>query len=125
MKKTAVQIIIAYAFHAIIIFLDFLLLHHYQDSMIIIAMALDIAYLIYWIVLYRKSHMPWLVYLNFLIGSAVEGSLYWWGLTSTDHRPFDGDWGQLTLLIFLAIHAILLGIANLVLWIIEMRRKKQ
>lgn len=124
MKKTVPQIIIAYVFHTIIIVLDFLLMSDYQDGLMFTVMALDIAYLIYWIVMYRKSHMPWLVYLNFLIGSGIEAALYWWGLTSTDHRPFQGGLVQLTLIIFLVLHALLLGIANLVLWIIEIRRRK-
>lgn len=125
MKKTIANIIIAYAFHAIIIALDFQLMHHYPDGLMFTVMALDIVYLIYWIVLNRKSHMPWLVYLNFLIGSGVEAALYWWGLTSTDYRPFKGGLVQLTLIIFLALHALLLGIANIVLWVLELRRNKK
>ena len=124
MKKTVVNIIIAYVFHAVIIMLDFRIMRDYPDGLMYTVMALDIVYLIYWIVLNRKSHMPWLVYLNFLIGSGVEAALYWWGLTSTDYRPFKGGLEQLALLIFLAIHAALLGIANLVLWSLEIRRRK-
>ena len=125
MKKTIANIIIAYAFHAIIIALDFRIMHNYPDGLMYTVMAFDIVYLIYWIVLNRKSHMSWLVYLNFLIGSGVEAALYWWGLTSTDYRPFKGGLEQLALLIFLAIHAALLGIANLVLWILEIRRREK
>ena len=124
MIKTAAHIIIAYAFHAIIILLDFLLMSDYQDGLIFTVMALDVVYLIYWIVLNRKSHMPRLVYLNFVIGSGVEAALYWWGLTSTDHRPFNGDLEQLFLIIILAVHAALLGIANLVLWVLGKQRNK-
>ena len=125
MQKFKLQMIIAYAFHAVIILLDFQLMHHYPDGLMFTVMALEIAYLIYWIVLNRKSYMPWLVYLNFLVGSGGEAELYWWGLTSFDHKPFDGGLVQLTLIIFLALHALLLGIANLVLWVIEKRRRKK
>ena len=125
MKKTITNIIIAYAFHAIIIVLDFFLMHHYQDGLMFIVMAMDIAYLIYWIVLNRKSHMPWLVYLNFLIGSGIEAALYWWGLTSTDYRPFKGGLVQLTLIILLVLHALLLGIANFALMLVNRHRKNQ
>ena len=124
MKKTVANIIIAYVFHAVIIMLDFLLMSDYQDGLMFTVMALDIAYLIYWIVLNRKSHMPWLVYLNFIIGSGVEAALYWWGLTSTDGKPFKGGLVQIAFVFFLVIHAALLGIANLVLWALEIRRRK-
>ena len=124
MKKLVANIIIAYAFHAIIILLDFRLMRDYPDGLLYTVIALDIVYLAYWIILNRKSYMPWLVYLNFLIGSGVEAALYWWGLTSTDYKPFKGGLVQLTLIILLAIHALLLGIANLVLWIIDKRRTK-
>ena len=124
MKKTVANIIIAYVFHAVIIMLDFLLMSDYQDGLMFTVMALDIAYLIYWIVLNRKSHMSWLVYLNFIIGSGVEAALYWWGLTSTDGKPFKGGLVQIAFVFFLVIHAALLGIANLVLWALEIRRRK-
>ena len=125
MKKTVANIIIAYVFHAVIILLDFLLMRNRPGTLLLLVMALDIGYLIYWIVLNRKTYMPWLVFLNFLIGSGVEAALYWWGLTSTDQRPFYGQWEPMTLIIFLIIHALLLGIANFVLWLLEIRRKKQ
>ncbi|MCH5255905.1 MAG: hypothetical protein J1D87_01380 [Lachnospiraceae bacterium] len=119
MKEKKVQIIIAYLYHAFFILLGFILMMDAPDALLTIAIVADILYLVYWIVLNRRSHMPWIVYLHFVIGSAVEIILNWFGIIPADGWMMS-DMGQAIYLLFvLPIHAAIILIVNLVLWILE------
>ena len=123
MKDKKIQIIIAYVYHMIFILLGFLLMQSSYDALLVISAIAGIFYLIYWIVLNRKSHMEWIVYLNFVIGTVIELLLNGFGII-----PRDGGWfsglAQLFYMFLLVIHVAALGIANLILYLVNKWRHK-
>lgn len=96
----------------------------YVDALLTVSIAVDIAYLVYWIVLNRKGHMSWIVYQHFLIGSAIELMLNWFGIIPEDVGLFFTGLGQFVYIYLLLIYAALIGIVNLILWLIDKRRNK-
>ena len=123
MKENKIQIIVAYVYHAIFVLLGFLLMQSSYNALLIISVIAGILYLIYWIVLNRKGHMAWIVYLNFVIGTVIELLLNVLGII-----PRDGGWfsglAQLFYMFLLLIHVATLGIANLILWLVDKWRRK-
>lgn len=125
MKDSKIQIIVAYVYHAIFILLGFLLMQSSYNALLVISMIAGILYLIYWIVLNRKGHMAWIVYLNFVIGTVIELLLNGFGIIPRDAGWFSGL-AQLFFMFLLVIQVAALGIANLILWLIDKwRHKKQ
>ena len=125
MKNKIIQIIIAYVYHAFFIVQAFLMMQHYPDSVLITFAVIGILYLIYWIAMNRKGYMPWSVYLHFLVGAAINVLLNYTGIIPEDSGFFSGL-GQFFFIIFLLIDAALLGVVNLILWLIDklIRQKK-
>lgn len=122
MKENKFQIIVAYFYHAFFILMCFMLLQNYVDALLTISIIADIVYLVYWIILSkkRKSYMPWIVYLHFVIGSAIEVMLNWFGIIPEDSGWFSGL-GQLFYILILLIYTILIGIVNLIFWLMGRR----
>lgn len=122
MNKKMIHIVTAYLFHFILIVMSFFMMRSYYNTLQIIFMVLGILYLIYWIVCNRKSYMPWSVYLHFVVGVLIEILLNESGII-----PEDGGWfsglGQFFYVIFVIVHAIVIGLTNLVLYGIAKRRK--
>lgn len=118
-KKT--NIIIAYAFHVVFIVMSFLLMQDYYDTLQIIFCILGSIYLICWIIGNRKNYMPWSVYVHFTVGTIVQILLHASGVI-----PKDGGWfsglGQLLYIIFLVGHTLLLGLFNLIPYIIAKKK---
>ena len=123
-KENKIQIIIAYAYHAIFILLGFLLMQYYNNAMLSSFVIAGILYWIYWIVLNRKGHMAWIVYLNFVIGAVIELLLNGFGIIPEDGGFFSGL-AQFFYMIMLVIQVAVLGITNLILWLIDKRRHKK
>ncbi|MCH5250531.1 MAG: hypothetical protein J1E98_11385 [Lachnospiraceae bacterium] len=123
MKEKKVQIIIAYLYHAFFILLGFMLMQEYIDGLLTTAVISDIVYVLYWIIfnINRERYMPWVVYMHFVIGSAIEVMLNWFGIIPEDNAPFVP--GQLLYILLLLIHAALIGIVNLVLWQRKIERR--
>lgn len=115
MNKTIFQTMIAYAYHAIFIFLAFLLMNHYYDAMFLITFIAEAIYFIYWIAVNRKTYMPWIVYLHFLIGAIVELVLHWRGIIPGDGGFLPGL-AQFCYIWVLVIYVVMLGVANFILW---------
>ena len=67
--------------------------------------------------------MSWSVYTHFCVGVIVQIIFNWTGII-----PKDGGWfsglGQYLYVIVLIIHAVLIGIANLVLYFVDKKRKR-
>lgn len=123
-KENKIQIIIAYVYHAIFILLGFLLMQNYCDAMLSSFVIVGILYWIYWIVLNRKGHMAWIVYLNFVIGTVIELLLNGFGIIPEDGGFLPGL-AQLCYMYLLVIHIAVLGITNLLLWLIDKWRYKR
>ena len=124
MKENKIQILVAYAYHAIFILLSFLMMQNDYNALQMSAVIAGILYLVYWIFLNRKGHMAWMVYLNFAIGTAIEITLNWFGIIPEDGGLFFPGLAQFFYIIILLIHVALLGIANLILWLIDKQRRK-
>lgn len=123
-KENKNQIIIAYAYHVIFILLGFLLMQSSYDALQTMSVVAGILYWIYWIVLNRKGHMAWIVYLNFVIGTVVELFLNGFGIIPEDGGFFPGL-AQFFYMVIIVIQVAVLGITNLILWLLEKRRHKK
>ena len=88
----------------------------------VIFIITGIIYFIYWIIVNRKGYMPWIVYLHFAIGTVIELILNWYGIISGDGGFFPGL-TQLVYIFLLLFHVAALGIANLILWMIDKARR--
>lgn len=122
MQNKTIHILIAYIFNVVLIVMSFFMMKSYYDSLMIIFLILGILYILYWIVCNRKSYMPWVVYINFGIGVLSQLFLNYFGII-----PKDGGWfsglGQFFYIIFVAGHAVIVGVINLILYMIAKRRK--
>ena len=123
MNKKFLHIVTAYLFHIILIVMSCVMMHSYYDTLQIIFLVLGILYLIYWIVCNRKSYMPWIVYFHFGVGALIQILLNECGII-----PEDGGWfsglGQFFYVIFVIVHAVVIGLTNLVLYGIAKRKKR-
>lgn len=124
MKNKKIQILAAYVYHAVFILLGFLFILPHPVFLLKTFTAVSILYLIYWIVLNRKGHMAWAVYLNFVIGTIIEAFFYFLGIMPMETGIF-ANLGHAFYLIFLFIFTVVLGIANLILWLIDKHRHKK
>ena len=122
MNKKSMNILIVYAFHVVFIVMSFLMMQHYYDGLQIVFWVLGSIYLIYWIISNRKTYMPWSVYVHFVVGSLVQILLNNSGIILKDSGWFSGL-GQFFYIIFLIGHTLLLGLANLILYVIAKRKK--
>ncbi len=116
------QIIVSYIFHAVFILLGLLMMRKHSDILLLIAAVADVLYLLFCITVNRKTHMPWAVYVHFLIGTAVEFVLNLSGIIPYDEQLLMSGMSQLLYLLMLTLLTLLLGFSNLVLWLIH--RKK-
>ena len=125
MKNKKIQILAAYVYHAVFILLGFLLILPYPLFLLWTFIAVGILYLIYWIVLNRKGYMGWAVYLNYVIGTVIEAFFYFLGIIPKETGMF-ANLGHAFYLILLFIFTVVLGIVNLILWLIDKcQHKKQ
>ena len=121
-EKKWIQIVIAYVYHVLFILLGFLLMNSEYNVLQVIFIITGIIYFIYWIIINRKGYMPWIVYLHFAIGTVIELILNWYGIIPGDGGFFPGL-AQLVYIFLLLFHVAALGIANLILWMIDKARR--
>lgn len=121
MKKTSVQMTIAFLYHAVFILLSFIVMRH--DCGIVLGWSFisAVAYLIYWIVIYRKSYIPWSVYGCFIVGTAVEAALNLKGIIPPDSGVF-GGLGQAIYVYLIVLEAIVIAVVNVILYVINKYR---
>lgn len=124
MNRKKANILMAYAFHVVFIVISFLMMQHYYDRLQTIFCVLGSIYLIYWIIGNRKNYMSWSVYVHFTVGTLVQILL-----NSSGVIPEDSDWfsglGQLIYVIFLVGHTLLLGLVNLILYVIAKKKNNK
>ena len=121
MRSKRIHIIIAYIFHLVLIVMSFFMMESYYDSMQISFICFGILYIVYWIICSRKRYMPWAVYFKFCVGGLGQILLNYCGII-----PEDGGWfpglGQFFYMIFVVAHAVIVGIINLILYVITKRK---
>ena len=81
-------------FHAVLIVLGFFVLHEAADGFLVTAGILSIVYLIFYIIVNRKTYIPWILLLHHLIGSAVQILLHYFEIIPSDGGMFFAGIGQ-------------------------------
>lgn len=123
MNKKSIHILIAYIFNIMFIVMSLLMMRSYYDSLQIAFIVLGVFYIIYWIICSRKSYMPWSVYLNFLAGVLAQVLLNRFGIIPEDSGLFSGL-GQFFYVLFVIAHATIVGVVNLILFVIAKRKAR-
>lgn len=123
MNKKSIHILIAYIFNIMFIVMSLLMMRSYYDSLQITFIVLGVFYIIYWIICSRKSYMPWSVYLNFLAGVLAQVLLNRFGIIPEDSGLFSGL-GQFFYVLFVIAHATIVGVVNLILFVIAKRKAR-
>ena len=123
MNKKSIHILIAYIFNIMFIVMSLLMMRSYYDSLQIAFIVLGVFYIIYWIICSRKSYMPWSVYLNFLAGVLAQVLLNRFGIIPEDSGLFSGL-GQFFYVLFVIAHAMIVGVVNLILFVIAKRKAR-
>ena len=118
------QIIYCYIFHALLILLGLLLLSHYVDSFLFSVAVVYGVYLVFCIILNRKSYVPWTLLLHHAIGFAFEFFLHHTEVIPPD-SGFFGGLGQIIYIWSMLPYLALLALINLILFIIYKARGKQ
>lgn len=123
MNKKSIHILIAYIFNIMFIVMSLLMMRSYYDSLQIAFIVLGVFYIIYWIICSRKGYMPWSVYLNFLAGVLAQVLLNRFGIIPEDSGLFSGL-GQFFYVLFVIAHATIVGVVNLILFVIAKRKAR-
>ena len=118
------HIVIAYIFHLVPIILGFTAGRDRFHFMGFCSIFGTIAYIIYWCRANRKQFLSWAVFVHFLIGAAAQILLNHSEIIRPDGGMFPGL-GQYFYIIYVAVSAGLVGITNLILWLIDRKRKKK
>lgn len=109
-----INIAVALAYHVLFIGLAAVLMSENCVILLDIALAADAIYLIYWIVGRIKTYMPWIVYIAFTVGGAIEVVLNFLEIIPLDNK---GGWfagiGQYLYEMMVIAFVILLGVVNL------------
>lgn len=121
MKNKIIHIVIAYVFHIVFIVKSFVMMQQNYDILQIAYIVLGIMYLIYWIICNRKSYMTWDVYCHFAAGAVLQFLLNTCGVIPADGGFFSGL-GQFAYAMLVVIHAVLVGLTNLILYVIYKKR---
>lgn len=124
MKRTLPHIIIAAVFHLILIAMGFLPMRDRFDLMSVVLLGGTVIYIIYWCIVNRKQFLSWLVFLTFLLGSVLQIVLNYAAIIPTDTGLFSG-FGQFFYTVYVVGAALLVGITNLILWLIDRHRRKK
>ena len=122
MNNKLIHIIIAYIFHIISIVMSIEMMKQDCNQLLITFIVMAIVYLIYWFIYNRKSYMPWIVYFNFLVGAVTQIILNNNGVVPEDGGMFSGI-GQFFYVVLVVVHAAIVGIMNLILFMIDKKRK--
>ncbi|SCW55991.1 hypothetical protein SAMN02910456_01858 [Ruminococcaceae bacterium YRB3002] len=102
---------IAYVYHVIFIILGFILMEDHPFVMMGIAAGAGLIYWIYWIAVSRRSYMPWIIFLHFVIGTAVEAVLNWFSIIPNDGGELPGA-GQFLYIALIVLQTVALMAIN-------------
>ena len=122
-KRTLVQSIIAYIFHAVFLVLTFIMMPENTWAIICAGFFGGLAYWILMIISNRKTHMPWLAYVNFLIGGAVHIGLNLLHIVPRDNSGNPGLGQNVYCGVMIAV-VVAVGVTNLMMQAFEEAHKK-
>lgn len=123
-KRKAIHIVIAYMYNIVFILMSFAMMKSYCYDLQITFLVSGVLFLIYWIICSRKSYMPWCVYGNFLIGAFAQILLNYYEVIPPDAGLFSGL-GQFFYVIFVIALALIVGLVNLILFVIAKKKNKR
>lgn len=118
------HILIACLFHLVPITLGFISGSNRFHFMGLCAIIGTIAYIIYWCRVNRKQFLTWAVFVFFLIGAAVQILLNHKEIIQPDGGFMPGL-SQYLYIIYVQVSLVLVGITNLILWLIDRNRRKK
>lgn len=124
MTKKLFNTLLSFVFHAVFIVMSYFMMQSDFGNLQIAFIIAGIIYLLYWIISNIKSYMPWIVYLHFSIGAIIQIILNNCGFIPEDAGFLPGL-GQLFYCVLVAALVLLLGLANLILFIIDRYRKRK
>ena len=121
----AKQSILVSCLHALMIVLAFFMMERESDVYVFIGLAVWGIYLIAFICINRKSWMPWLSMLVFMLGTVLELALHWFGVIPAERSDFfAGGWNQVLYFFGLIAYSFVLVLLNLLLWLAHYHRSK-
>ena len=124
MKRKSVHILIPYVFHLLLIAIGFLDIPDRFDIMTVILLAGTLLYIVYWSIVNRKRFYSWMFFLHFLVGATLQVVLNLTQVITPDGGFFTGL-GQLFYAFYVIGAELLVGITNLVLWLLDRHRRKK
>ena len=121
----AKQSILVSCLHALMIVLAFFMMERESDVYVFIGLAVWGIYLIAFICINRKSWMPWLSMLVFMLGTVLELALHWFGIIPAERSDFfAGGWNQVLYFFGLIAYSFVLVLLNLLFWLAHYHRSK-
>ena len=121
----AKQSILVSSLHALMIVLAFFMMERESDVYVFIGLAVWGIYLIAFICINRKSWMPWLSMLVFMLGTVLELALHWFGIIPAERSDFfAGGWHQVFYFFGLIAYSFVLVLLNLLFWLAHYHRSK-
>ena len=124
MKRNQPHIISAAVFHLLLIAMGFLPIRDRFELMSVVLLGGTVIYIVYWCIVNRKQFLSWLVFLTFLLGAVLQIILNYAEIIPTDTGLFSGL-GQFFYTVYVVGAALLVGITNLILWLIDRHRRKK
>lgn len=119
------QSILVSCLHALMIVLAFFMMERESDVYVFIGLAVWGIYLIAFICINRKSWMPWLSMLVFMLGTVLELALHWFGVIPAERSDFfAGGWNQVLYFFGLIAYSFVLVLLNLLFWLAHYHRSK-
>lgn len=119
------QSILVSCLHALMIVLAFFMMERESDVYVFIGLAVWGIYLIAFICINRKSWMPWLSMLVFMLGTVLELALHWFGIIPAERSDFfAGGWNQVLYFFGLIAYSFVLVLLNLLFWLAHYHRSK-
>lgn len=123
MNNKKINIIIAYIFNILLIFMSFFMMEQYVDELLLLFIIVGVIYLIYWIVCNIKRYMDWKVYKHLCIGVLIQILLNFSGIIPEDGGFLAGI-GQAVYIVFLIIFVAIIGIINFIMYAIYRKKIK-
>ena len=119
------QSILVSLLHLVMIVPALLLMQDHGDVYLGIGCAVWGIYLIAFICINRKSWMPWLSMLVFMLGTVLELALHWFGIIPAERSDFfAGGWNQVLYFFGLIAYSFVLVLLNLLFWLAHYHRSK-
>lgn len=117
LNTEGLAVTVSYIFNALFIVLGFVMMEYYIDGFLVTYVIVGGLFLVFWILAYLKSYVPWKVFGHFCIGAGVQILLNYSGIIPRDAGWFSGL-GQAVYIVGLIIQIVLMALINFIKLII-------